>query len=370
MSSAELTGVAGWMATILATAGPPGVGLIVLVENLFPPIPSEAVLPAAGFLAAQGEFGVVPATVWATAGSVVGALLLYGGGRWIGDRRMTALIDRIPLMSTADAERAWSAFDRFGEPAVLWGRMVPGVRSLVSIPAGARGMALGPFLARTLVGSAAWNSVLIGAGFGLGDSFSSAAVAAEWANRLVYLAVAVGAALLVGGRVRRRVGRGASSIPLDQTGDGSDALVAASASMTEATGGACLDGPLRRAVRVRQPGEQVRVLLVEDDRRLGLLIRQLLEEDGYETTWVDQISLALEALHIDDFDVVVSDFNLPDGIGLDILRASAPPVVVCTGRDDPDVLGQVRSEGAAEVLIKPFSLDDLRSILAAIVDRV
>ena len=189
MTGVELDGVAGWMADLLASGGPVGVGAIVLIENLFPPIPSEAVLPAAGFLAAQGEFGVVAAVVAATIGSLVGALLLYWLGRTLGDTRVTVIVDRVPLMSAEDAERAWAAFDRHGSRSVLWGRLVPGVRSLVSIPAGARHMPVGDFALRTVVGSAAWNSILIGAGYLLGDSYETSAFVAEWASRAVYVAI-------------------------------------------------------------------------------------------------------------------------------------------------------------------------------------
>lgn len=208
MTGVELNGVAGWMASLLSDLGPPGIGLVILIENLFPPIPSEALLPAAGFLAAQGEFGVAAAIVWATVGSVAGALMLYGLGRSVGDRRVTSIVDRMPLVSAADARRAWAMFDRHGERAVLWGRLVPGARSLVSVPAGARRMPAGRFLARTTIGSATWNSVLIGAGFWLGESYGTTALVAEWANRIVYAALAGGIAWLVIRRLRDPLGRG------------------------------------------------------------------------------------------------------------------------------------------------------------------
>lgn len=114
MTAVELDGVAGWMADLLASGGPVGIGVVILAENLFPPIPSEAVLPAAGFLAAQGEFGLVAAIVAATVGSLVGALMLYGLGRAVGEARVTAVVDRVPLLSARDAERAGETFDRYG----------------------------------------------------------------------------------------------------------------------------------------------------------------------------------------------------------------------------------------------------------------
>lgn len=161
--------------------GPVGIGVVILAENLFPPIPSEAVLPAAGFLAAQGEFGLVAAIVAATVGSLVGALMLYGLGRAVGEARVTAVVDRVPLLSAKDAERAGETFDRYGPQSVLWGRLLPGVRSLVSIPAGVRAKPIGSFTVRTVIGSVAWNTVLVGAGYLLGDSYETSALVAEWA---------------------------------------------------------------------------------------------------------------------------------------------------------------------------------------------
>ncbi|MDE0805480.1 MAG: VTT domain-containing protein, partial [Acidimicrobiales bacterium] len=327
---------------------------VILIENLFPPIPSEAVLPAAGFLASQGEFGVVAAIVWATVGSVVGALVLYGAGRLVGDGRVTAVIDRMPLMSADDADKAWSVFDRHGKRAVLWGRMVPGVRSLVSVPAGARHMPLGSFVVRTLVGSAAWNALLIGVGFWLGDAYGSTAIVAEWANRLVYLAV-VGCA---GWFIVRRIRRGrkpedggpesVSSVPTDHAVE-----------MQLPVSGAHKPAP---STPVQSSGSKV--LLVEDDRSLGPALQKYLEVRGFESVWIERVEPALDALAIGGFSVVITDFDLPDGTGLDIVEAASIPVIVCTGRAEPEYHERLTAAGAQVVLTKPFGLEDLASALA------
>lgn len=192
------------MISTIDAVGAPGVGAIIWLETVFPPIPSEAVLPAAGYLAGLGELNVVSAIVWATVGSVLGALLLYWVGARFGVDRLRRFGDRMPLVSANDIDRAMLAFDRWQRPAVFWGRLVPGVRSLVSIPAGVNAMPLVQFTALTAVGSLFWNSALIGAGWWLGDRFGATADVSRWLN----IAVAAGAVGLVAwfaiGRVRDR----------------------------------------------------------------------------------------------------------------------------------------------------------------------
>lgn len=191
-ASTELTGVAGWIADVMDRFGSVGVGTVILIENLFPPIPSEAVLPAAGYLAGVGRLGFVSVLVWSTIGSVLGALLLYGLGALVGANRIDRIVARLPLMSEAEVDRSWRTFDRWDRKAVFFGRLVPGVRSLISIPAGARRMALGPFVVLTAAGSFLWNLLLVSAGFWLGDRWGETAVVSHWANVGV-LVVGVGA---------------------------------------------------------------------------------------------------------------------------------------------------------------------------------
>lgn len=119
---------------VMDAIGAPGVGLAILLETVFPPVPSEVVLPLAGFTAFQGRYGLVEAIAWATAGSLVGALLLYGLGAAFGQARLARIADRLPLTRAEDVHRAVAWFDRYGSAAILVGRVVPGVRSLISIP--------------------------------------------------------------------------------------------------------------------------------------------------------------------------------------------------------------------------------------------
>ena len=211
--STGLTGLSGWVADVMTALGAPGVGLMTLLETVFPPIPSEVVLPLGGFLAQQGRMGLAAVLVAATLGSVLGALLLYGVARRLGQRRAVALLARMPLVDAEDADAATAWFSRHGRSAVFFGRLVPGVRSLISLPAGAAGMPVGSFLLYTTAGSLLWNSLLIGAGYALGTQWESVAGYADVLDRVVIAAVVAVVAWLVVRRVRKRrsAGRGASS---------------------------------------------------------------------------------------------------------------------------------------------------------------
>ena len=143
-SRKQLGGLTGWVASVIESLGEVGVGLLVALENLIPPIPSEIVLSMAGYLASEGRVNVVLVTIAATAGSVLGALALYWLGYALGEDRLQRWLDRIPLVDADDLNMADRWFERHAKGAVLFGRMAPVVRSLVSIPAGANHMPLGP----------------------------------------------------------------------------------------------------------------------------------------------------------------------------------------------------------------------------------
>jgi membrane protein DedA with SNARE-associated domain len=155
----------------METLGAPGAGLAVALENLFPPLPSEVILPLAGFAANRGDLGLISAILFTTLGSVVGALALYGVGAALGRERTRGLAARLPLVKVADVDKAEEWFNRHGAKAVLIGRLVPVVRSLISVPAGVERMTVPLFLALTALGSAVWNSALIVAGYALGEKW-------------------------------------------------------------------------------------------------------------------------------------------------------------------------------------------------------
>ena len=162
-------GVAGWAIELMERLGAPGAGLAVALENLFPPLPSEVILPLAGFAASRGDLGLLSAILFTTLGSIVGALALYGVGAGLGRDRTRAIAGRLPLVKVQDVDKAEEWFIRHGPKAVLIGRLVPVVRSLISVPAGVERMPVAAFLALTAVGSVVWNSLLIVAGYQLGE---------------------------------------------------------------------------------------------------------------------------------------------------------------------------------------------------------
>ncbi|WP_210574108.1 DedA family protein [Streptomyces sp. GESEQ-4] len=166
-------GIAGWAADLVEALGGPGAGLAIALENLFPPLPSEVILPLTGFAAGQGSLSLVSALFWTTLGSVVGAVVLYWTGMLFGRERMHAIWAKLPLVKASDLERTERWFLKHGTKAVFLGRMVPIFRSLVSVPAGVERMPLPVFVMLTTLGSLIWNSVLVLAGYWLGDQWSS-----------------------------------------------------------------------------------------------------------------------------------------------------------------------------------------------------
>ena len=171
-SSSEPTGgIAGWATDLMDAMGAPGAGVAVALENIFPPIPSEIVLPLAGFASSQGDMNVLAAIIWTTIGSVVGAVALYSIGAALGRDRTRALLGRAPLVEEKDIDKAEDWFARYGTVAVFVGRMIPLVRSFISIPAGVERMPLPVFVAYTLAGSLIWNSAFVIAGYALGENW-------------------------------------------------------------------------------------------------------------------------------------------------------------------------------------------------------
>src|SRR3954469_25908858 len=168
-AASDQGGITGWLLDLVEKLGAVGVGITILIETVIPPIPSEAVLGAAGVLINDGRMSIVPTIVCATIGSVAGAVVLYLVGRALGERRSRAFLDRLPLVETEDVDRTFEWFEKHGRTAVFFGRMVPIVRSFISVPAGVVRMPLVPFVVYTAAGSLIWNSVLVGLGIAAGD---------------------------------------------------------------------------------------------------------------------------------------------------------------------------------------------------------
>jgi membrane protein DedA with SNARE-associated domain len=195
-AAADPGGLTGTVLDAMDALGAVGVGLAILAETVVPPIPSEVVLPLSGYLAQTGRMSLVAAFLAATAGSLLGAALLYQLGAWLGPDRSRRLLARLPLVDAVDVERTFAWFERHGRAAVLLGRLVPVVRSFVSVPAGVVRMPWPRFLAYTLVGSAVRNGALLGSGAALGTQHQ---LVERWVGVLD-----VGLVLGVGRRWRRR----------------------------------------------------------------------------------------------------------------------------------------------------------------------
>lgn len=179
-----------WITALVQQTGYLGIAALMLAENVFPPIPSELIMPLAGFAAAQGELSIVWVVVAGTVGSLLGALLWYYVGRWIGAERLKCWSlrhGRWLTLAPADVERAQAAFARYGPWAIFLGRLVPAVRTLISVPAGITAMPLPRFLFWTSLGTAAWTALLAVAGYLLEGQY---ALVAGWVNPVSNVVVA------------------------------------------------------------------------------------------------------------------------------------------------------------------------------------
>lgn len=200
------TGLTGFAADVLIALGDFGVGLLVFLEVLIPPIPSEVILPFAGYLSQSGQLNLGWLIFWSTLASWIGALLLYGLGAAIGMHRAVRLLAATRLVSRSDLERGSEWFVRSGAWTVLVGRMVPGVRSLISIPAGAARMNLVTFSLFTIIGSGLWNTLLLGVGAALGTQHEQLEQYLGYLDYAVYTAIAIAFVVLVVRRIREAAG--------------------------------------------------------------------------------------------------------------------------------------------------------------------
>ncbi|GAA0306582.1 DedA family protein [Streptomyces turgidiscabies] len=211
-----------WVTDLMDTLGAPGAGLAIALENLFPPLPSEVILPLAGFAASTGQMSLIAALLWTTAGSVVGALALYGVGALLGRDRTVALAGRLPLVKVADIEKTEAWFLRHGTKAVFFGRMIPVFRSLISVPAGVERMPLPVFLGLTTLGSALWNTAFVCAGYALGDNWSEVTSIVSTYSKVVL----AGAAVALVAFITVRIVRPARQRPLGARGTARPATTA------------------------------------------------------------------------------------------------------------------------------------------------
>ncbi|MEV0898702.1 DedA family protein [Actinoplanes sp. NPDC049802] len=208
----NLGGLTGWVASVIDSLGEIGVGLLVALENLIPPIPSELVLSMAGYLAGEGRVNVILVWVTATLGALIGAVALYWLGRGLGEERLKHWLDRIPLVDSDDLNKADRWFEKHERAAVLFGRCAPVVRSLVSIPAGANRMPMGQFMLYTAIGSGVWNALFVGAGYALGSRWQDVEKYSHWFDYAIWAFFAVAIASWSVKKVRKRRQRAATRV--------------------------------------------------------------------------------------------------------------------------------------------------------------
>lgn len=189
-----------WALSIISTVGYPGLGLVMFLENVFPPIPSEIVLPLAGWLTldeAGKQFTLLGVTIVGAIGSVAGAFFFYGLGRWFDEKRVRYLLQRFGkwfLLSESDLDVALAWFNKYGEYVIFFGRMVPIVRSLISVPAGLARMNLATFSLYTAIGTAIWSFLLALAGRLLGSQWS---VVSDFIDQYEHIVIIVCAAAVL-----------------------------------------------------------------------------------------------------------------------------------------------------------------------------
>lgn len=184
--------MADWIISTIDQFGYGGLFLLMLVEAIFPPIPSELIIPFAGFAAARGDLSFAGVIAAATLGSVVGTLPWYAAGRIFGVHRLRYLADRYGRWLTLNAEEvdlATRVFHRFGPWIVLLGRLLPIIRTLISVPAGLAAMPLWKFLGFSMTGMIIWNTILAGAGYMMAEHYEVIEVWLDPLSTIVIVAV-------------------------------------------------------------------------------------------------------------------------------------------------------------------------------------
>lgn len=196
-----------WITNTMSSLGYLGIGMLMFLENLFPPIPSELIMPLAGFTVAQGRMQLIPAIAAGVIGTVIGALPWYYAGKILGTERLQQLADKYGKwisVSSKDIVKADRWFDRHGSKAVFFCRLVPGVRTLISLPAGISGMHIVPFLIYSTFGTLLWVGLLTYAGYALGDNYELVDQYLAPVSKIVVITLVIGFILWVVRKNMRR----------------------------------------------------------------------------------------------------------------------------------------------------------------------
>lgn len=196
-----------WITHFMEQFGYFGIFLMIALENVFPPIPSEVILTFGGFMTTYTDLTIPGVVIAATLGSVIGAVILYGIGLLLDVERLEKIIDRwghILRVKKEDVHRADAWFDKYGYWTVLFCRMIPLIRSLISIPAGMSNMKFGMFLLFTTLGTFIWNIILVSVGAILGDSWEDILAFMDVYSNIAYAVIAIAAIVFVVLFIRKR----------------------------------------------------------------------------------------------------------------------------------------------------------------------
>ena len=179
-----------WITDIMSQYGYIGIFLLIMLENIFPPIPSEVILTFGGYMTTQSSMTEMGVILVSTAGSIAGAVILYGIGRMLDVKRLEKIVDRygrVLRLTRKDIYKADSWFDKYGIWTVLFCRLIPLIRSLISIPAGMSNMKFGLFLLFTTLGTLIWNTILVSVGAAVGDNWESIVGVMDVYSNIVYV---------------------------------------------------------------------------------------------------------------------------------------------------------------------------------------
>ncbi|WP_394216986.1 DedA family protein [Brachybacterium vulturis] len=205
--------IVDWAVETMDSLGALGVLLLIFLENVFPPIPSEVILPLAGVAAAGPSNSYVMMLLASVAGSLLGAWMLYGLGRLLGPERLRKIVIRLPLVHVGDYDKSVDFMDRHGDKAIFFGRFVPGIRSLISIPAGLYAMPIGMFTLLTGAGSAIWNSIFLTIGYYMGSNWTVIEPYTDVFSNVAYAIVALVIVVFVVRLILRERKRRALGLP-------------------------------------------------------------------------------------------------------------------------------------------------------------
>ena len=183
--------IVDWAVSTMDALGPLGVFLLIFLENIFPPMPSEVILPLAGVASAGPNQAYWLMLLASIAGSLVGAWLLYGIGRLLGPERLRVIFIRLPLVHVEDYDKTVAFMDHHGHKAIFFGRFVPGIRSLISIPAGLYAMPLGMFTLLTVLGSGIWNTIFVTIGYFMGSNWTVIEPYTDVFSKIAYAVIAL-----------------------------------------------------------------------------------------------------------------------------------------------------------------------------------